>query len=108
MTSKVSPIGSLSFEQPGPLRKIESRPADVARAAQESQAGPPAQEAGEAAKTALPVNMFPAISLMFKVDEETNDVTVLILDKTNRKVIRTIPPEELKTMGEGKLVELFS
>ena len=44
--------------------------------------------------------------LVFRVDEKTNDVTVLIYDKATDKVVRTIPPDELKNLQQGELVRL--
>jgi uncharacterized FlaG/YvyC family protein len=47
-------------------------------------------------------------SLKFQVDQKTNEVTVLILDRSTHKVVRTIPPEEMKNMDPGKLLQLFA
>ena len=48
------------------------------------------------------------VQLKFKVDAETNDVTILILDRQSHRVIRTIPSEEILKLKEGDLVELFA
>jgi uncharacterized FlaG/YvyC family protein len=48
------------------------------------------------------------ITLKFKIDEETNDVTILMLDRETRKVVRTIPPEEMTKLDPGQLLELFT
>lgn len=58
-------------------------------------------------KPAKPVKSLGDISLKFKIDANTNDVTVLILDRSNRRVVRTIPPEEMKELNPGDLLELF-
>jgi uncharacterized FlaG/YvyC family protein len=44
-------------------------------------------------------------SLQFRVDEKTNQVTILIKDKESDKVIRTIPPEAIKDIPTGQLME---
>ena len=44
-------------------------------------------------------------SLRFKVDNETNEVTLLIVDKASEKVIRTIPPEAIKDIPPGELFQ---
>lgn len=44
-------------------------------------------------------------SLQFRVDEKTNQVTILIKDKDSDKVIRTIPPEAIKDIPTGQLME---
>jgi uncharacterized FlaG/YvyC family protein len=47
-------------------------------------------------------------SLKFQVDQKTNDVTILILDRDSRKVVRTIPPEDMNKMAPGELLQLFA
>lgn len=44
--------------------------------------------------------------LKFRVDKESNDVTVLILDAKSHEVIRTVPPEELSELTPGDLINL--
>jgi hypothetical protein len=53
-------------------------------------------------RTNLPTN----VRLQFEIDAETQDVTVLILDKASQKVLRTIPPEEMTKLQAGDLLEL--
>jgi hypothetical protein len=48
------------------------------------------------------------ISLKYQIDEKTQDVTLLILDRASRKVIRSIPPEDMTKMDPGELLELFT
>jgi uncharacterized FlaG/YvyC family protein len=48
------------------------------------------------------------VSLKFEVDEKTNEITIKIMDQTTKKVIRSIPPEELKDLRDGVMVELFT
>lgn len=48
------------------------------------------------------------ISLKFQVDAETQDVTILILDRASRRVVRTIPPEEMSSLDPGELLQLFA
>ncbi|HEX7554976.1 MAG TPA: flagellar protein FlaG [Leptolinea sp.] len=52
--------------------------------------------------------MMSNVSLKFEVDEKTNEVTIKILDEKSKKVIRSIPPEELKDLRDGVMVELFT
>lgn len=48
------------------------------------------------------------IRLHFKIDPQTDDVTVYMVDTSSRRVIRTIPPEELQKLNEGDLIELLA
>lgn len=63
---------------------------------------------GEVKFEKAPSNPAMDISLKFKIDEETNAVTILILDKASRQVVRTIPPEDMTKMEPGELLELFT
>jgi hypothetical protein len=47
------------------------------------------------------------IMLRFQVDPQTRQVTIFVLDKTHRNVIRTIPPEEMRRLKVGEIVDLF-
>ncbi len=47
------------------------------------------------------------LSLRFKVDPDTREINVMMIDKESGQVVRTIPPEELANFTEGKLLELF-
>ena len=44
-------------------------------------------------------------SLKFVVDNDTHEVTVLIVDKMTQKVIQTIPPEAMKDIPIGQLLQ---
>jgi uncharacterized FlaG/YvyC family protein len=46
--------------------------------------------------------------LRFKVDENTNDVTVYVLDRSSRQVLRTIPADQMKKLQSGDLLDLLS
>lgn len=48
------------------------------------------------------------VSLKFKIDEDTHDVTVFIVDNESKKVVRTIPPEEMAKINAGELLQLFA
>jgi hypothetical protein len=46
--------------------------------------------------------------LKFRVDEKTRDVTVYVIDRATKRVLRSIPPEELNTLQAGDLLELLA
>jgi uncharacterized FlaG/YvyC family protein len=110
----MSEIDVNSINQGGynlPDRLIQSGYQPAAQAA--SQATASAQDPAAKAAGKSPADRETAsrkendVSLEFKIDPDSQNVTVLILNKTSRKVIRTIPPEELSKLHEGDLVELF-
>lgn len=47
------------------------------------------------------------IRLRFRVDPETHDVTVFVIDRKSQRVLRAIPPEEFGRLSEGELVHLL-
>lgn len=58
--------------------------------------------------SAAQVNMPANIGLKFRINDETNEVTVYVIDRTSKQVLRTIPPEEISNLKAGDLVELFA
>jgi uncharacterized FlaG/YvyC family protein len=54
------------------------------------------------------VSKNPDVQMMFQVDEKTKDLTVFILDRSSKEVIRTIPPDEVNKLKAGDLVSLFT
>jgi uncharacterized FlaG/YvyC family protein len=96
-----------------------SRLAQVAAQAQEASQKQTASRRAEAAKqediildqvsqklsqTLTPVNT----SLKFQIDDETNEITVLIVDRATDKVLHTIPAEAIKNLPAGNLMQYFA
>ncbi|MDD5370980.1 MAG: flagellar protein FlaG [Anaerolineaceae bacterium] len=48
------------------------------------------------------------LRLRFVVDPQTQEVTILMIDRATKKVVRAIPPSELARLKEGDLVDLLS
>lgn len=53
-----------------------------------------------------PVNSLKDVELKFVPDVSTNEVTVFVVDRTSKSVLRTIPPEELKKLDSGDLLKI--
>ena len=66
------------------------------------------QKTGQEQAQQKPVNPMTDLSLKFQVDAETRDVTILLLDRATRKVVRTIPPDEMQKIDPGELLSLFA
>lgn len=96
-----------------------SRLVQVAAQAQEASQKQTSSRRAEAAKqedqileqmsqklsqTLTPVNT----SLKFQIDEETNEITVLIVDRATDKVLHTIPAEAIKNLPAGNLLSYFA
>jgi len=74
-------------------RRSEPAPVETATTAQ------PAVAAQPAARSLHP---------RFKVDPDTQEVTVFMVDLTTRRVVRTIPADEIKNLAQGELLELIA
>ncbi len=46
------------------------------------------------------------VSIYFRIDDETEDVTVIVVDRQSKRVLRTIPACELQKMQAGELLKL--
>jgi uncharacterized FlaG/YvyC family protein len=79
------------------------------KAAEKPAAAPVEQEKTPSAeiKASAPAKKGSDTRLRFEVDEETQRVTVLVIDRKTRKVIRAIPPDELEKFQKGDLLELL-
>jgi uncharacterized FlaG/YvyC family protein len=103
--NKVSKVGQVDFGA-GAVQVESSQPVEettkpAAVASQEKAAETKSTDANS------PV-LNGDVRLKFIVDSKTNDVTVLVLDKTSRQIIRTIPNDELKKLTQGDLVTVFA
>jgi hypothetical protein len=97
----LSTVGKLDLD-----RTSRTQAADEVKIPKEKDGGSPAARYAAAAPAA-PKGLSDVL-LRFKVDPSTKQVTVLVVDKSSRKVVRTIPPDELKTLNEGELFTLFT
>jgi hypothetical protein len=94
-----------------PTGKRDPSPQIVAQEVAAGEAPAAVQPQGETLPAAVegprPV-AFTEIALRFRVDPKSGQITVLVLDKTSRRVLRTIPPEEVEKLSAGDLLELFA
>jgi hypothetical protein len=96
MSNSISnPVGRAGMELIGSLNRTEQKPRPAVKQ----------QEAKAAYSSASSANN---TRLQFRVDDKTNDVTIMIMDKETDKVIRTIPPEAIKDIPTGQLMEYSS
>jgi hypothetical protein len=57
-------------------------------------------------KSTLPVSNGSSITLHFRVNDETNELTVFVVDQESKRVLRSIPASELQKMKAGDLLKL--
>ncbi len=46
------------------------------------------------------------VSVHFRVDDQTNELTVFVVDRENKKVLRTIPASEFSKLKAGDILQL--
>ena len=47
-------------------------------------------------------------TLRFQINDDTNEITVLIVDRASDKVLHTIPADAIKNLPAGKLMQYFA
>ncbi len=108
-----SPVPARAAESPGvparaaPSSQVESSAAAVtsAKLATAIQEKAPAPKPAETASAPL-VGNASNVSLQFRVDAKTKDVTVFVVDRNSKKVLRSIPANELAKLSAGDLLSL--
>jgi uncharacterized FlaG/YvyC family protein len=89
-------------------RTDRADPAATNRSSEEDKDARQKAAASQSAPTNQNLIQMADIRLRFQVDPKTNDVTVFLINRETHNVIRTIPPDELKNMPQGKLFEFFA
>ena len=59
-------------------------------------------------KPFLPITNNSEVFLRFRVDGASHQITVFVIDRVSKRVLRSIPPEELDKLKAGDLLELFA
>ena len=85
-------------QQSVPVKSPESKAKPVEAKSEEQKPEAPKQ----------PAVLTSDVSLRFIVDEDTHAITILVVDRANQKVIRSIPPEELGNFQGGNLFDYFA
>ena len=96
------------------INKVDSKPewSSVIKGL-ERAAAPEGSGQVESAKSAAAnesVNMTPLgdVYLRFEVNEDSRDVTIYVVDRASKNVVRTIPPEQANKLKAGDLLELLA
>jgi hypothetical protein len=111
--AEAAPNADSAASRPGAQTQAESAAAKAATIP--AQADPAALKQGAPAlpkpekaeeKPLIPVNNGDNVAIHFKVDAKTHNITVFVVDRQTRRVLRSIPPEELNKLQTGDLLEL--
>lgn len=60
----------------------------------------------ESRQESTEVNSLANVSIHFRVDDKTSNVTVFLVDRKSKKVLRSIPASELQKLQIGDLLKL--
>jgi hypothetical protein len=102
----VAPISNLKPEV-SPDAQLAQNNAAASPALRQSQPVSASKSAPGSQPSATPLTHMAEISLRYKVDTKTNDLTVFVIDRASRRVLRTIPPEEINQLKVGDLIQLL-
>jgi len=53
-----------------------------------------------------PISSASNVSVHFRVNDDTNELTVFVVDRENKKVLRTIPASEFSKLKAGDILHL--
>jgi uncharacterized FlaG/YvyC family protein len=85
-------------QQAAPVKQVEVQAKPVENKVEEKKPEPPKH----------PALLSGDVSLRFLVDDDTHAITILVVDRESKKVIRSIPPEEMGSFQGGNLFDYFA
>jgi Uncharacterized flagellar protein FlaG len=53
-----------------------------------------------------PISGSSNVSVHFRVNDDTNELTVFVVDRENKKILRTIPASEFSKLNAGDILQL--
>ena len=98
--NSITPISNASLTAvSGMLPKAQLKAQQIKAPVEE-----PAEQERSSTKPAISVSS--NVSVHFRVNDETNELTMFIVDRANKQVLRTIPASEFYKMPAGELLKL--
>lgn len=100
----INPIGNAGLASVAvnlPKVQAQVKSSEVPKAEAVSQETPAVKVEGEQA--AISANN---VSVSFRINQETNELTVFIMDRESRKLLRTIPSSEFYKMNAGEILHM--
>ena len=97
-------VASVSGMLPKPQPQVKAPQAKAKAVVEEVSAQENAPKQTES--TPMQVGGSSNIAVHFRVNDDTNELTVFIVDRENKKVLRTIPSSEFSKLNAGDILEL--
>jgi uncharacterized FlaG/YvyC family protein len=105
--SSIQPIGSTQQVENSAATQLTTAQLETLNQARLTASRTATPQAEAKAKPEVKIsNSLENISIHFRVDEETNNVTIFLVDRKSHKVLRSIPAAELQKMQIGDLLKL--
>ena len=98
-------INPISHVQPAAVSGMPPKPQVVKTAAEEvadQDRSPKLQTEQEPA----PISGASNVSVHFRVNDDTHELTVFVVDRENKKILRTIPASEFSKLNAGDILRL--
>lgn len=102
----ISPINGPQPVDHGTTGKTQNSATPESEAAQKTAS--PDQTVPQKQKEDQPAlaNSLADVSIHFRIDEKTRDLTVFIVDRKTKRILRSIPPSEVHNLRAGDLLKL--
>ena len=104
--TSIKPIGSVQPSDGSTLSKAlasaQTEANTQTRAVAAHQEKPQIDARAQTASTGI----HPDVSIHFRVDNDTNEVTIFLVDRQSKLVLRSIPSSELSKLQIGELLKL--
>lgn len=101
--NSITPIGNVRLDAASPvLPKAQASAVGAPKTEPSEQGKLPAQLENEIEQANASSN----VSVHFRVNDDTNELTVFVVDRNSHRVLRSIPISEFYKMQAGELVKL--
>lgn len=110
--NSINPVSNVSMSSAGSAMPTPQAKKVTVDASTTSTAGKiqseTAQQSAVAASTLVskPATAAGSVSVSFRIDDDTNELTVYVVDRENKKVLRTIPSSEFSKLSAGDILQL--
>ncbi len=91
------------------IRQAQNQPVAATCKPEEAAAQPTAAAPEPEKKQAsLPITSTADVFLKFQVNDKTKDVTIYVVDRASKRIVRSIPPDEMNKLKAGDLLEMLA
>jgi uncharacterized FlaG/YvyC family protein len=100
--NSISPINNV---QPAAVSGMPPKP-QVIKTAVEEVSDPNKSPKQQMENEPAPISGSSNVSVHFRVNDDTHELTVFVVDRENKKILRTIPASEFSKLNAGDILRL--